>query len=315
MTLIKAALIGLCFGIVSCSASKETISAPIADSSASSPITIGESFKFASNITGQSHEINVWTPPEMEKDGKTHPVLYLIDGGQDQDFGHIAGLAQLASISNRFETPIVVGIRTSNRYYQLTPKMTDSRYRPWNGTNEKPEMGGADDFHRFLTEELRPFIEDKYPNNVRRIIIGESLAGYYITREFLRYPDSFTDYIAISPSLWLDDQRLAKDAPALLAKHDDKTRQLYLTMADEGGTMQAGLDKLIAALKERDLKNLNMIYVDRRKSETHSTIYHGAALDALTQLFGIPAPDYGPTPWYLREGGQPEDDMAEEETE
>jgi len=309
---------GLCVGLLAftaCQAAPEaTAPSEVTETTNRSetpkPITIGKSYTLKSDITGQSHEVNVWTPPNMDSE-KTYPILYVIDGGLDQDFHYIAGLAQLSTISGRFETPIVVGIRTSNRYYQLTAKMTDSRYLPWNGPDDKAEMGGADDFHRFVTEELSPFIENKYPHNERRILIGESLAGYYIMREFLRYPDSFTDYIAISPSLWLDDQRLAKEARTLLAHHEDKTRQLYVTMADEGGTMQAGLDKVLAALEARDFKNLNMMYVDRRNSETHSTIYHGAALDALTQLFGKPAPDYGPTPWYLREGGQPEDAQDE----
>jgi predicted alpha/beta superfamily hydrolase len=313
MYIIKTTFIALCFSLAACT-NAEDKTAPksetpvFEDLPSATPIVIGESFKITSDITGESHEVNVWTPPEMGKDGKTYPVLYVIDGGLDQDFQHIAGLAQLTVINNRFETPIVVGIRTSHRYYQLTPKMTDERYLPWNGTTEKPEMGGADNFHRFITEEVRPFIEKKYPHNERRIVIGESLAGFYITREFLRYPDSFTDYIAISPSLWLDDQHLAKEAANLLEGHQDSQKNLYVTMADEGGTMQAGLDKVMRAIDARDFENLNMIYVDRRNSESHSTIYHGAALDALTQLFGIPVPDYGPSAWYLREGGQPEED-------
>ncbi|MEP3890082.1 MAG: alpha/beta hydrolase-fold protein [Hellea sp.] len=308
MRILAGGILTLYLGLTACSDISPTPAIDDAASSIAQPIEYGTRLSFVSKITNETHEINIWTPPDMGKDGKTYPILYVIDGGMDQDFQHIAGLAQLASISNRFETPIVVGIRTSNRYYQLTPKMTDSRYLPWNGTEGKPEMGGADDFHRFIQEELRPHIEKTYPNNDRRIILGESLAGYYITREFLRYPESFTDYIAVSPSLWLDDQRLAKEASALLEKHDDTSRRIYFTMADEGGTMQAGLDKVMTAITARDFKDLNMIYVDRRNSESHSTIYHGAALDALTQLFGIPPVDYGPAPWYLREGGQPEED-------
>lgn len=275
---------------------------------ATTPIVVGQSFTIASEATGLSHEINVWTPPELGKDGQTYPVLYVIDGGLDQDFHHISGLAQLSTINGRFETPIVVGIRTSNRYYQLTPKMTDRRYLPWNETDSKPEMGGADDFHRFITKDVMSFIDSNYPNNDRKILMGESLAGFFIIREFLRNPENFTDYVAISPSLWLDDQKLAKEATALLAQHKDTNRNLYLTMGDEGGTMQAGLDRLISAVENRNFDNLNMIYVDRRESETHSTIYHGAALDALIKFFGIPVPDYGPAPWYLREGGHPEED-------
>lgn len=241
----------------------------------------------------------------MGEGSKKYPILYLMDGGQDQDFLHIAGLAQLATINARFEVPIVVGVRSSARFKQLTPSMTDKRYQPW---NKSYKAGGADDFHRMIQEELRPQIEAKYPHDGRRIIMGESLAGFFVMREFLRYPDSFTHYISVSPSLWLDDRRLARQADALLSQHDNSPRSLYVTMADEGGTMQDGLDRVLEAIAAANMKKLKLISVDRRNSESHSTIYHGAALDALTTLFGIPVPDYGPSPWYLREGAQPEDD-------
>lgn len=279
----------------------------------SSQTALAHSFKITSEYTKQIHSINVWTPPNMGEDGAKHPVLYLIDGGLDQDFHHISGLAQLSTINGQFQTPIVVGIETSNRYYQLTPTMTDSRYLPWNGPEDAPEMGGADDFHHYITDEVIPLIEAKYPTSERKIIMGESLAGYYVTREFLHFPNNFTDYVAISPSLWLDDQKLAKESALHLAKHDNLPRNLYLTMADEGGTMQAGLDKVLAAITSQNHKSTNLIYVDRRNTETHSTIYHMAALDALIQLLGLPAPDYGPTPWYLREGGRPDDDKSQSE--
>jgi hypothetical protein len=69
--------------------------------------------------------------------------------------------------------------------------------------------------------------------------------------------------------------------------------------------MQGGLDMLMKALKTAPPMGLKWQYVDRRKTDTHSTIYHGAALDALTKLFSLPVPNYGPDPWYLIEGGQP----------
>lgn len=301
MHIQKALIVAICVLATACA-----FTTPKPNSSETTPITIGQTYNLYSQATGQSHQVNVWTPPKMGEDGNTHPVLYVVDGGLDQDFHHIAGLAQLSTINGTFETPIVVGIRTSKRFYQLTPKMTDSRYLPWNGTPEKPEMGGADDFTEFITQTVMPFVEGAYPTSNRKTLIGESLAGFYVTRMFLRSPTSFTDYIAISPSLWLDDQLLAKDAEALLKEHDNGSRSLYLTMADEGGTMQAGLDKVLAAIEKRNFDNLNLIHVDRRNSERHSTIYHGAALDALIKLHGISVPDYGPTPWYLREGGKPE---------
>jgi len=42
-------------------------------------------------------------------------------------------------------------------------------------------------------------------------------------------------------------------------------------------------------------------YVDHRDSETHSTIYHPAALDAFRQLYAIPPYEYGALTCYLTE--------------
>lgn len=263
------------------------------------PITFGTSYQLASSVTGQTHEINIWVPPLVEAD-QTFPVLYVIDGGLDQDFLHIAGLAQLGALSWTFEAPIVVGIKTDNRRYQLTPETTDPRYVEFRETS-----GGADEFHAFLVTDVIPFVENRFPTGDRRALIGESLAGLFVTREFLRNPYTFTDYIAISPSLWWDDRALVRDAGNLLARHSESRRKLYLTMGDEGGTMQDGLDRLISALETAAPVGLEWTYVDRRATETHATIYHGAALDALRKLFGYPPYDYGETPWYLIEGASP----------
>ena len=265
----------------------------------STPITFGETYQLASSVTGQSHEINVWVPPLVEEN-QTFPVLYVLDGGIEQDFLHIAGLGQLGALSWTFEAPIIVGIKTDNRRYQLTPPVTDPRYSEFEDTS-----GGAEEFHAGIETDIIPFIENNFPTTARRALIGESLAGLFVVREFLRHPNTFTDYIAISPSLWWDDRALVREAANLLTSHDDSPRKLYLTMADEGGTMQDGLERLINALRMTPVANLDWTYVDRRTTETHSTIYHGAALDALRNHFGYPPYDYGETPWYLVDGAAP----------
>jgi predicted alpha/beta superfamily hydrolase len=266
------------------------------------PIEIGQSFSLQSTVLGEAREVNVWLPASYAKGKKKYPVLYIIDGGQAQDFLHIGGLAQLGSVSPVFDELIVVGIATKVRYHELTASITDPRYqgKQWAGA------GGSDDFRDFIKTEVRPFVEDNYRTQNRRAVIGESLAGLFITETFLKTPALFTDYIAISPSLWFDDKALAKQAPTLLQDHKKSNRRLYLTMASEGGTMQIGLEMVLDAVSANPPKGLDWSYVDRRDSETHSSIYHGAALDALRKLFG-PAEKHQTTKyyWYLHEGGQP----------
>ncbi|MFK7769874.1 MAG: alpha/beta hydrolase [Mariniblastus sp.] len=269
-----------------------------------SPISIGTTLKIQSKIMSGERELNIWLPPSYsDRDStKQFHVLYVIDGGAEQDFQHISGLSQLASINGHFHSMIVVGIKTQNRIDELTSKPKDSRYI------RVPARGGkSEQFMDYISEEVIPLVEKRYRTTERRGVLGESLAGLFIAEVFMRRPNMFSDYISVSPSLWWDDRALAKESAALIAKHDGKSRKLYLTMANEGGTMQSGLDMLMQSIQDNKPAGLDWQYVDRRDEETHSTIYHGAAHDALRKLFGIPAIEYtGQKPWYLIEGGQPE---------
>lgn len=281
---------------------------PSADVVKESPIVIGTTFHLESKVLGDTREVNVWLPPSYAKGEAAYPVLYLIDGALDQDFQHIAGLGQLTTINPNFEELIVIGIQTKNRFMELTSKPTDPRY-----IRKPPIAGKSSEFLNFIRTEVIPFAETRFRTGDRKAVLGESLAGLFIAEVFLKAPDTFTDYISVSPSLWWDDKALAKSASELLATHDGNKRQLYVTMADEGGTMQAGLDLVLSAIKENKPAGLTLHYVDRRAAETHSSIYHGAAYDALRKLFGKPSPEYGETPWYLIEGGQPPSQEIQEE--
>ena len=272
-----------------------------------SPVTIGVSVVLDAPSLNDQREVNIWVPPFLDQLEEPINVVYLVDGGQDQDFVHMAGLAQLGALSWQYEPFMLVGVQTRTRLFDLTRPAEDPRYQ-----SQFPEQGGSEAFLAFLTRQVIPYVEAHYPVSDRRALIGESLAGLFVTDTFLHAPSSFTDYIAVSPSLWWDDQAAGKAAPALLAQHDDAERHLYLTMADEGGTMQAGLDRLLAALREDAPEGLDWTHVDRSDTESHSTIFHPAALDAFRTLFALPPYEYGEAPWYLIEGGEP---PAEEESE
>ncbi len=272
---------------------------------AAQPIIFGEQFMLNSKIYGEPREVNVYVPnlPDWGKEyfDDPLPVLYLIDGGTDQDFFHIAGLAQLPLLNAERQPMIVVGIKTHNRRPEITFRAKDPRY-----IAEFAEWQTADgeEFRRHIENEVMPLIEGKFKTG-RKAIMGESLAGLFVTEVFLRNPDMFDDYISVSPSLWWDNRFLAKNAGAFLNKHTASDRRLYLTMADEGGTMQTGLDELLSALTQQAPDGLQVKYVDRAKEDKHSTIYHHSARDAFSWLFGIKAEPYGEVPWYLTEGASP----------
>lgn len=279
----------------------------VASVSEGKPISIGQSFTLKSIALDDDREINISLPFSYNSapNGETsYSVLYVIDGGLQQDFLHISGLGSLASVSPYiFQELIVVGISTNNRLFETTALNNDPRY-----DKPKGHLGGSDKFRDHIQQEVVPFIEKNYRTNNRRAVIGESLAGLFIVETFLKTPNLFTDYISISPSLWYDDRALSKNAIARLKSNDFTNRKLYLSMANEGGTMQTGLDELISAIQQVKPRGLDWKYVGRQDSEFHWTIYHGAALDALRWLFPKSLPEYDDTPaWYLVEGANPPD--------
>ena len=282
----------IALGLVACT------TAPVVAPSGPTAITFGVTHTLHSAILNQDREINVWTPPGYAEGDQRYTVLYLIDGGVDQDFPHIAGLGQLGAVSGTYEQLIIVGVRTNVRIHELTAATTDARY-----TSAFPQAGGAEDFRRYLREEVIPYIETHYRAGTRRGIIGESLAGLFIVDTFFDEPTLFNDYIAVSPSLWWDDRALARHAQQLLDEQGASDRRMYLSVAQEDGTMRDGIDRVRAVLAGAPAK-LTFRFADRT-TETHATTFHPAALDALRWLYPTPPIDYGPRPWWLDDGASP----------
>lgn len=249
------------------------------------PIVIGQSLTMESKILGQTRRINVHLPPGYATSGKTYPVLYLLDGGEKEDFPHIAGLAQLGELSWTYREIIVVGIEGVDRRHDLTHPTSVAKEKA-----DYPTTGGSAAYRRFLAEELKPWVAARYRVSGESAIIGESLAGLFVVETFLKQPTLFDAYIAASPSLWWSDQALAREAAADLAQWPaGGPRKLYLTIGDEGTTMQEGVDKVVAAINAAKPAGLTFVY-DPMHQEHHSTVYHPAALKAFRGVWPGPRP-------------------------
>ena len=263
------------------------------------PVEIGTSYQIAAPTLGDERQVNVWLPPGYDRSQGRYPVVYLLDGAVDQDFGHVAGLASLASLSWTFGPFIVVGIQTKQRRAELTGQPVDPRYR-----SAFPESGGATRFRRFLRQDVIPFVEARFRTVGRRAIMGGSLAGLFVIDTLLNEPALFTDYVAISPSLWWDDRRaLRTGLSERLSRAAGK--RLFVAVADEGGTMQDGVDRLRAAVAALPPGRVTLRYADHGRSATHGTVYHRAAEEALRWLYPAEPDDAGPTPWFMIEGASP----------
>jgi predicted alpha/beta superfamily hydrolase len=258
---------------------------PVEAQSEPTPIVIGQSYALPSAVLGATREINVWLPPGYAESGRSYPVLYLLDGGTTwQDFHHISGLAQLGTVNGTTRDIILIGIASVDRRNELAlptenPELI-ARY---------PTHGQSERFRRFIADEVQPFVESRFRTNGETALMGESLAGLFVVETFLKEPQMFDAWVAVSPSLWWDGGRLAQQSGAHLRDHSNDARTLILTMGNEGAEAQALMETLTANLREHASPGLTWTF-QPRPDETHATIYHGAALDAFRRLYALPPP-------------------------
>ena len=259
------------------------------------PYVLGQTYTIDTAILeGETRKITVRLPIEYNEDPtRRFPVVYLLDGGPEQDFAHIAGIAQSREMNYSFEPFILVGIESVNRRHELAPPVADPRpYEQF--LNATP--GGSPAYRRFLREELKPLVEANFRTDGHDAIIGESLAALFVVETLLEEPTLFDDYIAISPSLWWEEMKFGREAAGYFARHPAGERRLYLTTANEGDWHREGTERLVAALRSDAPESLRWTFVDAGESETHGTLLHPMALDAFRALYGTPSREYRGSP-------------------
>jgi hypothetical protein len=246
----------------------------------SQPLIIGTSHLFTSEVLKEQRHLNVYLPADYASGEKRYPVLYLIDGGLDQDLLHIVGLLQIGMANGTMVPTILVGVESTERKRDLTG--------PTQNTEDlkiAPVVGKSATYRTFLETEVLPFIARTYRENGKRGIIGESLAGLFVIETFLTQPTLFDSYLAVSPSLWWNDQALVKSAAPKLKALDASARTLYVAVEEE--SLGYGVKDLKAVLKKSAPKSLKW-QVDAFPNETHGTVFHPAALKGLRWAYAPP---------------------------
>lgn len=233
-----------------------------------------DTFKMESKKANETRVINVWLPSEYSISSDSLPVLYMLDGGIQEDFPHVVStLAQLIQ-QKKIQPIILVGIENTQRRRDLTGETTVKEDK-----EIAPVVGGSAQFRAFIQEELFAEINKKYKTTSKKGIIGESLAGLFITETFLVQPDMFNFYIAFDPSLWWNNEYLVKTANKQL-NHFPKTKKTFWFAGSGEESIFKSTNKLAEILATKKLKNLNWNYSPEKK-EDHSTIFKATKEKAL----------------------------------
>jgi predicted alpha/beta superfamily hydrolase len=246
---------------------------------ASEPVVIGEKFQIESKVLAETRTYVIHTPDSYKSGKDAYPVLVLQDA--ETNFAYASAAVHMLSANGRIPAMIVVGINNTDRTRDMTPSKPATGFggTPWTGS-----AGGADKFLSFIADELLPTVDRNYRTRPYRVLVGHSLGGLFAVYALMNRPEVFKGYLAISPSLWWDDQVLIKAAQPFFAAHRDLRADLYMTMGSEGDTMLGGAWKLSAALEESKLADLRWQF-KRSPEEDHGTIPYMSTYEGLQAIF------------------------------
>lgn len=243
------------------------------------PFVIGEQFRIESKVLAETRAYIIHTPAAYKSGKEAYPVLVLQDA--ETHFALTTAAVDMLSESGRIPPMIVVGINNTDRTRDMTPSRptTGLGGAPWTGP-----AGGADKFLSFICDELLPTVDRSYRTRSYRVLLGHSLGGLFALYALMNRPEVFKGYIAISPSLWWDDQALVRASQPFFAAHKDLRADLYMTMGDEGQQMLGGAWKLSAVLEESKLADLRWQF-KRSPEEDHGTIAYLSTYEGLQAIF------------------------------
>lgn len=228
-----------------------------------------------------NYELYISLPKNYNKDGKkVYPVVYLLD--RDYSFAIAHNIFEHLSDRKDLHESILVGIgyidqavipdykdkaQLSNYKINRTRDYTPIQDLSNDGYGDEygKFSGGADKFKQFIKNELIPFITKKYRTSPEKTIAGHSYGGLFATWVYLTDNKMFNNYVAISPSLWYNDNYVFS---LINLKNINKDSKIYLTVGNkESKRMIAGVEKMAKILPK------NNTYTEILRNENHNTIF------------------------------------------
>ena len=284
----------LAMGIAFAVCGAPALAEPLKVVSESPPPQLGYSgFRLHSDRIGRDFKVTVYMPTTtLLVPGQRLPVIYALDGG----YGLAGPQGLLLSNTWAMEPAIIVsvGYLPGESQLRTTDLLHDKLME-----NDAMVGGGGAAFEAFLLEDLRPFIEARYPaDRARSVLFGHSYGGLFTTSVFANNPNSFYGYIIGSPWVFENPGLMARVA---VAAQKARGQRVYLAVGDReytwrpngGSRMVNGYTDLLSALKGHPgIVSKARIY----KGETHLSYYPQLVRDGFTavlppaMVLGAPQP-------------------------
>ncbi len=232
-----------------------------------------------SNILNEDRQIAIYKPSAFpEFPSSIPPIMYVLDGEIYTDLVR-AHAGYFTEIWKELPPITVVGIENkkdmSNRRRDLTPSKSNLN-----------DGGGAEDFLRFIKEEVIPLVEKDYKTRPYRILAGVSLGGLFTIHTFLNHSSLFDAYLASSPTLAWNNNKIMDGLEEKLNMAPETNQILFFCVGNEKGFYLPNALKLDSLLGKKSLPNLRYQF-KHYPNETHGTTSMKSYYDGFKFIFRV----------------------------
>jgi uncharacterized protein len=174
--------------------------------SATVTIDNSEEFILISNQVRDTLYVQVSLPLDYQNNKLSYPIIYVLDS--DRTFGIATDISRWLTFGQEIPPSIIIGVTYKNNWWQkrsrdYTP--TKDKVKNW---GDWPLAGGADNFISSIKNEINSALAKYRVDWSNRTIIGLSFGGLFANYAMFKSPDTFDNYIIISPALIWDNKYL-----------------------------------------------------------------------------------------------------------
>lgn len=185
------------------------------------PIILGEKITVHSEILSEDRVFLIDLPTSYEESERDYPVLFQIQGSETLFHKATGTIRFLNEMRDKNPPMIVVNILFTNYRRDIFPVQLQ----------RVPGTGGSDNFIKFISDELIPYLEENYRVSDYRMIFGQSNTGMFSIYALLAHPELFDVCIAASPSVGHGDNFMYQLTDSLLTVNQFTNKKLFMTHA------------------------------------------------------------------------------------
>jgi predicted alpha/beta superfamily hydrolase len=195
-----------------------------------------ENVKIQSKALNQERDILIYTPTDYDwRTNEYFNVIYVFDSQNREFFDYTSAIVSFLTDGN--QSFIIVGI--SSPYNEKLDYSRNNDLLPVLETEDSKKRygkysGNAENFLNYVSSEVITYINLNYRTLDHNIAVGHSLGASFILYSLLEKPNLFKNYIAISPNLAYDNDKLGKELVDFEYKKIKKKTFIYLSNANEG---------------------------------------------------------------------------------